>query len=144
MCPSPVSAEVRQTPGVRWASPVRTQYVILALHMHRVAASLIGADAGTPGGPKVFSAGRAPSAPGDVAVDHDLAGRHGVQIGDTLTVLGRPLRVGLTSGTASFMTGYVFVTYDTAGRLLGTSDATVILLALTPRRPLRRLCADKG
>ena len=121
--------QVRQMPGVRWARPVRTQYVILDLHMHKVAASLIGADANTPGGPWAFSSGRAPSAPGDVAVDHVLAARHGIRLGDTLTVLGHPLRVvGLTSGTASFMTGYVFVTYDTAGRLLGTSDATAILV----------------
>jgi putative ABC transport system permease protein len=121
--------QVRRTPGVRWATPVRTQYVILDLHMHKIAASLIGANASTPGGPWAFASGRAPSTAGETAVDHVLAARHGIHVGDTLTVLGRPLRVvGLTSGTASFMTGYVFVTYDTAGNLLGTNDATAVLV----------------
>jgi putative ABC transport system permease protein len=127
--PQTVVTQVRRTPGVRWAVPVRTQYVILDLHMHKVAASLIGANASTPGGPWAFSSGRAPSAPSEVAVDHVLAARHGIHVGDTLTVLGQPLRVvGLTSGTASFMTGYVFVTYDTAGKLLATDEATAVLV----------------
>jgi putative ABC transport system permease protein len=121
--------KLRRTPGVRWATPVRTQYVILDLHMHKVAASLIGANANAPGGPWAFSSGRAPAAAGEAAVDHVLAARHGIHVGDTLSVLGQPLHVvGLTSGTASFMTGYVFVTYDTAGKLLGTDDATAILV----------------
>jgi putative ABC transport system permease protein len=127
--PESVVSQVRQTPGVRWATPLRTQYVILDLHMHKVAASLIGANVNTHGGPLAFSSGRAPTAAGEAAVDRVLAARHGIKVGDTLTVLGRPLRVvGLTSGTASFMTGYVFVTYDTAGKLLGTRDATAILV----------------
>lgn len=122
-------ARVRHTLGVRWATPVRTQYVILDLHMHKVAASLVGADASKPGGPWAFASGRAPSATGEAAVDRVLAARHGIHVGDTLTVLGQPLRiVGLTSGTASFMIGYVFVTYDTAGALLGTRDATAVLV----------------
>jgi hypothetical protein len=48
----------------------------------------------------------------EVAVDHVLAKRHGIHVGDSLVVLGRPLRVvGLTCETASFMTGCAFVTY---------------------------------
>jgi putative ABC transport system permease protein len=58
-----------------------------------------------------------------------LAARHGIHVGDTLTLLGEPLRVaGLTSGTASFMTGYVFVGYDTAGQLFATNEATAVLI----------------
>jgi putative ABC transport system permease protein len=97
--------------------------------MHKVAASLIGAHVSAPGGPWAFASGRAPSAAGETAVDRVLAARHGIHVGDTLTVLGQPLRVvGLTSGTASFMTGYVFVTYETAGALLGTRDASAVLV----------------
>ena len=139
-------AEVRQTPGVRWASPVRTQYVILALHMHRVAASLIGADAGTlrraqgvlgrtaRGQRPVTSRSR--SRPRAVTA---FRWRHAHSAGRPLRVVRAHLRHGFVQDDRLRVRDLRH-----AGQLSARATRPRTSSAPTPRRPLRRLCADKG
>ena len=127
--PVAIADEVRRVPGVEWAVPLRSQFTILDLHGRRVAASLVGAVPGRPGGPWSMAEGRAPSGPEEVVVDAVLASRHELGLGDGVTVLGRRLRVvGLSRGTASFMTGFVFVTHDTAGDLVRQPGLTTAVM----------------
>ena len=105
--------QVRQIQGVRWASacahPVRhprSSHAQGRRQPHRRERQHARGPVGILVRSRAVGGGRS-------AVDRVLAARHSIQIGDTLTVLGQPLHVvGLTSGTSSFMTGYVFVTYD--------------------------------
>jgi putative ABC transport system permease protein len=53
-------------------------------------------------------------------------------VGDSVTILGKKLRVaGLSGGTSSWMTGTFFVTYDTASELLAVrGNASFLLVKL--------------
>lgn len=128
--PTSTVDDVRLDPAVTWAVPVRSQYTILDLHGRRVAASLVGAEPSKPGGPWSMQSGREPRGGSDAVVDAVLAARHGLEIGDSLEVLGREFRiVGLSDGTASFMTGFVFVTFDAASGLVRQPDrATAVMI----------------
>lgn len=90
----------------------------------------MGADPGRPGGPWAFRSGRAPQSTGEVAVDAMLAARHVLDVGDSLPLLGRRLRVvGLTDDTGLFMTPLVFLTQKSLVELLrvpGTTGAVLV------------------
>lgn len=119
---------VRATPGVTWAAPVRTAYVILQLHGKKVAAYVVGSVPGQRGGAWDLSSGRRPTAPDEVAVGNVLARRHGIRVGDELGVMGHELRVvGLTRSTG-FMFDYVFVTHATLQRMTGSAGTTSFVL----------------
>lgn len=123
--PAAAVDQVAATSGVRWASGVRTTYTILELHGGKAAAALVGAGPDRPGGPWAFRAGRQPRTGAEVAVDALFADQHGLDLGSTLPVLGRSLRVvGLTRETAMFMTPLVFLTEATLTDLL-RADGTV-------------------
>jgi putative ABC transport system permease protein len=124
--------EVRAIPGVRWATPVRTAYTILELHGRKVAVALVGSLPGQPGGPWAMATGRAPQRDDEVAVDRVLAGRHDLRVGDTLVVNGAAMHiVGLSSGTAGFMTGFVFVTHHATDLIGHAPDTTSVILVGT-------------
>lgn len=134
---------VRATPGVDWADPVRGQFVVFDLHDKKVAAYVIGSEPGGHGGPWNMASGRTPTGDDQIAVDRALAKRHGIHIGDHLAIGGTTLTVvGLADASAP-MTGFVFMTHDTADALFRTSDRTSFVLVGTERpdavrRRLRR------
>jgi putative ABC transport system permease protein len=121
---------VRVIPGVQWAVPVRTAYTILDLHGRKVAVALVGSVPGQPGGPWAMAEGRAPETDDEVVVDSVLADRHDLHLGDELVVSGATMRVvGLSSGTAGFMTGFVFVTHlatDNVGQASATTSVILV------------------
>jgi putative ABC transport system permease protein len=130
--PADTVGQVAATPGVRWAVGVRTTFSILELHGEKVAAALVGAEPGRPGGPWAIRSGRAPRAPDEVAVDALLADRRGLRLGDRLPVLGDRLRiVGFTDDTAMFMTPLVFLTHDSLTGLLRAPGTTGTVLVGT-------------
>lgn len=132
--PAAIVGQVKATPGVQWATGIRTMYSILELHDGKAAAALVGAEPGRPGGAWAMRSGRVPRAPDEVAVDGLLADRHGLDLGDRLPVLGARLRiVGLTEDTAMFMTPLVFLTDDTLTRLLRAPATTGVVLVGTAR-----------
>ena len=121
---------VRATPGVTWAAAIRAQFIIVDLHAKKVPISLVGYAPGERGGPWAMARGRAPRRDDEVVVDDVLARRHGLRVGQELDVLGHQLRlVGTSRGTASFMTGFAFVTQratDVLMRLPGTTSAVLV------------------
>jgi putative ABC transport system permease protein len=123
---------VRATPGVDWAAKARGQFMVFELHGQKVAAYVVGAEPGEPGGPWRLAAGRTVAASDEVVVDDALARRHGVSIGDELTVGGQRFHVvGRSAGTSAAMTGFIFVSHAATDALLQAPDTTSYILVGT-------------
>jgi len=72
------------------------------------------------GGPPLLSAGRAPAASDEVALDRAAAHRLAVEVGGGVLVNGRPVKVvGLTSGTNLLATQFLFFDLGAAQRTSG-------------------------
>jgi len=127
--PASVARRVGAVPGVSEAVPVTNSLGILTLHDKRVATLLVGFEPGRLGQPWDMGAGRRPQKAGEIAVDRVMADTHGLGLGDSVHVRGRPLRVvGLTDGTAAWMTPLIFVTRQTANALEGRGDSARFVL----------------
>ena len=127
----PTSAvdEVRQVPGVDWASPVRGTHVILELHGTKLAPYLVGTAPGGRGGAWSIGEGRAVQGDGEIVVDSVLAKRHSIDVGERIDVMDRSFRVvGLSSDTSGFMTSYVFVTHAATDQLFAAQGTTSYVL----------------
>ena len=132
LLPAATTADVAATAGVSWAVPVRTGYAILDLHGERAAIAFVGAQPNRPGAPWNVTTGRAPRGPAEVTVDATFADQHRLRLGDWLPIMGRQLRiVGITSGSAMFMTPLVWMTERQAAGLLGAPDTTGAVLVGT-------------
>jgi putative ABC transport system permease protein len=133
---------VRADPDVSWAAPVRTTYVVLQLHSTKVAAYVVGSVPGLQGGPWSITNGRETRADDEIVLDRLLADRHGIDVGDTLSVIGRPLRVVGLSDSSAFMFPYVFVTHSATDTALGADTTSMIVAgASKPLDVSRRLHA---
>ncbi|MFA5937738.1 MAG: ABC transporter permease [Sinimarinibacterium sp.] len=78
------------------------------------------------GGPPRLTAGTEPLAEGSVVLDERLARRHGLEIGDDISIFDYRMRiVGLSAGSASPFTPYAFVSYDTLLSLLLESNLPI-------------------
>jgi putative ABC transport system permease protein len=129
--PRATVAEVQETPGVKWADPVRGQFVVFELHGKKVAAYVVGSVPGRHGGPWSLVSGRMVHADDEVVLDQALARRHGLDAGQTIEVGGYPLRVvGLADASAP-MTGFLFVTHSATDVLLRSPDTTSYVLVGT-------------
>jgi putative ABC transport system permease protein len=124
--------DVEAVPGVTWAEPVRGTYVILELHHTKLALYLVGTDPGARGGAWSIRDGRNVESDDEIVVDSVLAGRHGVDVGDRIVLMGTSFRVvGLSADTSGFMTSYVFVTRGATDKLFGADNTTSYLLVGT-------------
>lgn len=135
----------QRTPGVEWAAPIRTHYVILQLHGTKVAVGLVGSVPGERGGVWSLASGRAPVHDDEIVVDRVLAQRHGLGVGSSVVVSGAALRVvGIARGATAFMTGLVFVTqHATEIAMRSPGTATAILVGTKdPDAVARRLSAQ--
>jgi len=66
---------------------------------------------------------------GEVIIDHAVARKSGVRVGDQVTVLGRPMRVaGLTSGTSTLASSVTFIRMDDFAAARGGGDAVSFVL----------------
>lgn len=127
--PAGARAAVRGVPGVEAAVPILSQFVILDLHGKKQPIYLVGYDPAIGGGPWQLATGRQPAAADEVVFDQVLAQRHGIMQGDRVAILDRTFRVsGLSSGTTSWMTSFVFVRTSAMETVLRTPGATSFLL----------------
>jgi putative ABC transport system permease protein len=97
--------------------------------------TLLGLGYRTPdglGGPPVLSAGHAPTASDEIALDRAAAHRLAVEVGDHVLVNGRPAKVaGLTSGTNLLATQFMFFDLGAAQRTSGLAQqASFVLVRL--------------
>lgn len=132
LLPREALARVEATDGVGHAIPVTAQFVILDLHDRKQPAYLVGYQPRRGGGPWELAQGREPAADDEAVLDRILADRHGVAVGDTFDLMGTRFEVvGLSTGTSSWMTSYVFVRASAASVLLRAPDA-VSYVFVTP------------
>lgn len=147
----PGSADTaRNVPGVAQVTPVLLFVNILDLDGKKVFAYLVGYDPALGGGPWKLVAGREPQTDQELVFDRVLADKHGIHVGDTVTVLGQDFRVvGLSDGTTSWMSSFLFVRKSAAESLLRAPGATSFLLVTsaadtTPEVLRERLAAVPG
>lgn len=124
--------QARAVEGVATAIPVVSQYAVLDLGQTKQFVVVIGYDAAAGGGPWSLRAGRLPQADDEVVLDGVLADRRGVRLDDTFGLMGQTFKVvGLSEGTTTWMTSYIFMRLAAAQRLYG-SPGTVSMVLITP------------
>ena len=140
----------REIQGVTQAIPVLSQFIILDLHGKKQPAYLVGYDPSAGGGPWRLAAGREPQANDEIVFDRVLADRHGMQLNDRFEVLGQDfIVVGLSAGTTSWMTSFLFVRKPAAEALFRAPGATSFVLVsgsadLAPQALRERLRTLQG
>ncbi len=118
--------------GAKQVIPILSQSVIFEMHGRKQFAYLIGYEPKTGGGPWQLAAGREPRNDKEIIFDRVLAMRHNVGLGDKVELMDKDFTiVGLSEGTNSWMTGFVFVRKTALESLLRVPNATSFLL-VTP------------
>ena len=132
LLPGKMTSLVEAVRGVDEAIPILSQFVILDLHGKKQPAYMVGYDPDEGGGPWELSAGRQPRTKLEIIFDRVLAERHDLKIGDEVEVLGKDFTiVGLSDGTASWMTSFFFIQKTAAEDLLLSPGSTSFLLLTT-------------
>jgi putative ABC transport system permease protein len=127
----PIRAEelAARTSGVAGVVPVVSQYAIVDLEDRKEFSLLVGFDADKGGGPWDISAGNGVPEAGQVVADNAVARARGLELDDSVRILGKRFEVvGLSSGTSSWMTGSFFMTFDDASALVSTGGRPSFLL----------------
>lgn len=132
--PLAVLPAIRVIPGVAQADPIVARSTILTFHDRKVFTALVGYEPGRIGGPWRVLEGRAVTGDDEAVLDRTLARQHDVRIGDEVEVMGEQFRVvGLSGGTRTWMSAYVFVSHDAGERLFRTTGTTNFVLVRTDR-----------
>ena len=130
--PAEVADTARTVEGVTSAVPVLSQYAVLDLGSTKQYVIVVGYDSAFGGGPWVMREGRRPSADDEVVLDGVLADRRGVHVGDEFALMGRSFKVvGLSDGTTTWMTSYLFMSLRAAQTLFG-SPRSISMVMVTP------------
>ncbi len=132
LLPQGAAEAVASMDGVERVAPILSQFVILDLHGKKQPAYLVGYDPDLGGGPWEMAEGRQPQADDEVVMDGVLAQRHDLRLGDRFTIMDREFTiVGLSQGTTSWMTSFLFVRTPAAEALVRSPGATSFLLVST-------------
>lgn len=124
---------VRATPGVRWADPVRGQWMVSELHGRKLVSYIVGYEPGRHGGPWSLKDGRAVRRDNEVVIDRVVARRHALGVGEKLDVGGQQFRIVGIADASGVMTGFIFMTHDASDTLLRSRDTTSFVLVGTAR-----------
>lgn len=129
LLPEGSASKIKKVEGVADAIPILSQFVILDLHGKKQPAYMVGYSPARGGGPWRLAVGREPSSDREVVFDRVLAERHKIHLGSTVEILDKDFTVvGLSDGTASWMTSFFFVRKSAAEDLLLAPGATSFLL----------------
>ncbi len=111
--PSTKLDQIKRIAGVSRVTPILYATDYLASGENRSVAYIIGYKPGQPGGPWILSSGRKELKSGEIIIDEQIASKHGLSLGDKLTVLGREFTIaGLTKGTVTIVNSIAFVRFD--------------------------------
>jgi putative ABC transport system permease protein len=124
--------------------PILSQFVILDLHGKKQPVYLVGYDRKEGGGPWRLAAGGEPRTNYEVVFDRVLATRHGITLGEQVEIMDRDFTVvGLSDGTSSWMTSFVFVRKTAVERLLRVPGGASFLLVSPPSRTTPQALRDR-
>ncbi len=123
--------EAGRVEDVEKVVPILSQFVILDLHGKKQPVYLIGYDPEIGGGPWMLTAGTEPTTDDEMVIDRVMAERHELHLGDRFKIMDRDFTiVGLSQGTTSWMTSFLFVRKAAAEALVRVPGATSFLLIL--------------
>lgn len=126
--PASAADLARGAPGIDQVIPIVSRLIILDIHDKKVVAYLVGYEPKMGGGPWALKAGRTPKNDREVVLDWVMAEMHDFNLGDMIEILDEDFTiVGLSEGTNSWMTSFLFVEKRAAERLLLTPEATSFL-----------------
>lgn len=131
--PSDDLSRVLREPGVASVTPILyVTNTIVAGGQHSLA-YIIGLPAGAEAGmPWQVEAGRSLPGRGEAVIEATIARQVGVDIGDTVTLLGRPFIVsGLARGTATLTNSVAFISLDDFAQIRDTPDTVSYVLVKT-------------
>lgn len=128
--PDSVARKVRFVTGVDSVSPILYIANNVIAGDERNLAYIIGLpERAKIGGPWNVSSGRSLPQEGEAIMDHSVAEKSGVRLGDKVEILGEELEVvGLTEGTASLVNSIAFISQKDFERLRGNYDTVSFLL----------------
>jgi putative ABC transport system permease protein len=133
--PASVVDRVKAVPGVEQAVPVLYTEGIIEANDKDNIVYVLGVPSGAPmGGPWGIVEGASTPGPGEIIIDHAIASRAGVGVGDRVTVVGQEMRIaGLTSGTSTLASSVSFVRFEDFVRVRGGGDVvSFVLVKVSP------------
>jgi putative ABC transport system permease protein len=128
--PASVTDAVKAVPGVEQAVPILYAEGTIQANGKEYIVYVFGVPPDAPiGGPSHIVDGRGALGPGEVIIDHAIAARAGLRVGDRITVLGQEMNIaGLTSGTSSLVSSVTFVRMEDFARVRGGGDVISFVL----------------
>jgi putative ABC transport system permease protein len=143
--PASTVRQVRATPGVAWADPVRGQFIVFDLRGTKVPAFLVGYQPGAHGGPWSIAEGRAVHRDDEIVVGRTLARRHGLQVGQGVSFGGHGFRIVGLANASGPMISFVFVSHAATDALLRSPATTSFVLVGTRQaRVVQARLTDQG
>ena len=109
--PASTTGDVAAIPGVEQVVPILYSQDIIQAGGKDYIVYVFGVSPGAlMGGPSRIIEGGSELGPGEVIIDHAIAVKAGVAVGDQVTVFGKAMRIaGLTAGTSSLVSSVTFV-----------------------------------
>jgi putative ABC transport system permease protein len=128
--PASVADEVRSVAGVQEAMPLLYASDLIQTNDGEYPAYVFGLPANaTLGRPWKIVDGTANAGPGEVIIDDSISRKAGLDVGDQVTVLGRPLKIaGLTSGTSSLINSVSFTSAEDFAAVAGGGQVISFVL----------------
>lgn len=123
-------AKVEAIEGVETVTPVLYLSNVISVNEDRYIAYIIGLpeDAAAGGAWDVLE-GHGQPAPGEAIIDWSVAQKAGLEVGDTVSILGRDFEIGgLAQGTANLVNSVAFISLEDFSALRGSSDTVSFLL----------------
>lgn len=131
--PPGTAEDVRNTDGVESVVPLVSQMVVLQLHGRREATFVVGYEPTLGGGPRQITSGRQPEGEAEIVLGRVLANRHGIEVGDSIGMLGETLYVsGLSDDPSPLMTSFAYIPRVRLEPMLPSPDQ-ISVLVVTPR-----------
>jgi ABC-type antimicrobial peptide transport system permease subunit len=129
--PTTTMDQVGRLPGVAAVNPVVGINGVVSVRGTHLPMYLVGFHAGHPGGPWQVKSGSAEPHGNEVIIDRGFATDANAHVGDTLTILGRQLRVvGISTGTNAAGDFFLFAPTAVAESIAGAGSVSFGLVKL--------------
>jgi putative ABC transport system permease protein len=123
--------EVQNVDGVEEATPILYLTNVIDVGEQQFLAYIIGMEKETPfGGPWELTEGRSKPNQGEIIIDHTVAQKSNLSLGNNVDVLGRSFEIiGLSKGTTSIINSVAFINLEDFYQQRGTDQVISYILA---------------